>query len=63
MRLLASVYSLVDSKSRSLDESFVAFGIVANVGPDSSVNALCEYAPVRKTAHMCSLNSQLVDSP
>lgn len=50
MRLLASVHSLVNSESRSLDESLVAFGVVANVRSDSGVNTFCEDAIVRKPA-------------
>lgn len=50
MRLLASVHSLVNSEGRSLDESLVTFGVVANVRPDSGVNTLYEHGSVRKAA-------------
>lgn len=58
MRLLASVHSLVNSESRSLDESLVTFGIVANVRSDSGVNTLYEHAFVRKKNRLRTLSLQ-----
>lgn len=55
MRLLAGVHSLVNSESRSLDESLVAFGIVAHVRSDSCVNTLYAHAYVRKTTSYGSI--------
>lgn len=38
---LAGMHTLVDGQGRSLDELFPTSRVIANVGTDSAVNALC----------------------
>jgi hypothetical protein len=45
--LLSSMYSLMNSQSRTLDELLAAVWIVADMWPHSGVDALCHLGLVR----------------
>lgn len=52
VRLLASVHTLVNGQSRSLDELLTAVGVVADVRADTAVDPLCRMVSAIRNQNM-----------